>query len=192
MDLTFYITIAGKSTRMGADKAEQILGGKTFLERLTNTISDLGFTPFLITQEDVKVKNNLPCIPDYTPQIGPLGGLYQSLRHAETAYIVYLSCDIPLLPAEVLKLLMKQASSQACSMVCYKNKMYPLIGIYHKSILPVVSHQLKGKNYKMMDLIERVNARGVSVESWVNDEILLNCNNIDDLEKLKDYYNNCL
>lgn len=188
MDLTFYITIAGMSSRMGSDKAKLILGRNTFLQWIMLSIKNMGYQPILITKKQDYTKYDVPSIPDYHPQIGPLGGLYQSLIHAPTSYVCYLSCDIPLLPEQVLQSLMNQAANKPCVIVGFKDRIYPLIGIYHKSILPAITEQIQNKNYKMMDFLQKINKQILPVDAWIDDEILLNCNKPEDLEKLKTYF----
>ena len=188
MDITFYITVAGNSSRMKYDKANLALGEYTFLERMTHAIKKIGYSPILVTKESENTKYGLHSISDNNPQIGPLGGLYQSLKHAPTSYVCYLSCDIPLFPTQVLQALANHAKGLPCTVVSFKERLYPLIGIYHKCILPVITNQIQNGNYKMMDFLERINKQIYPVDAWIHDEILLNCNKPEDLEKLKAYF----
>lgn len=189
MNLTFYITIAGKSSRMGIDKANLMLGDLTFLEWIVNTIKKLGYSPILITKENDYTRYDIPFITDLNPQIGPLGGLYQSLLHAPTSYVCYLSCDTPMLPVQVIESLINQAVNHDNIVVGFKESIYPLIGIYHKSILPVITNKIQNGNYKMMDLLDKINCQIYPIDAWIHEEILLNCNKAEDFEKLKSYYN---
>lgn len=188
MDISFYITTAGKSSRMGADKAHMILGNQTFLERLVATIADLGVFPNIVSKSVDNCPSNLRIILDYTPQIGPLGGLYQALMDAKTEYVCYLSCDMPLLPKQVLCELIQCAKGSLCIVSSYQGKNYPLIAIYHKKLLPVIEHQIQVQNFKMMDLLKAKETQIIDISPWIKDEILLNCNNQEDLEKLKKLY----
>lgn len=188
MDISFYITVAGNSSRMGVDKARMILGNQTFLDRLVATIVDLGFLPNIVSKSVENYLSNLRVILDYTPQIGPLGGLYQALTDAKTDYVCYLSCDIPLLPKQVLSALIQQTKGSLCIVSSYQGKNYPLIAIYHKKLIPVIEHQIQIQNFKMMDLLNANETQIIDISPWIQYEILLNCNNQEDLEKLKKLY----
>ncbi|MBS4041789.1 MAG: molybdenum cofactor guanylyltransferase [Flavobacteriales bacterium] len=173
---------------MGVDKARMILGNQTFLDRLVATIVELGFLPNIVSKSVENYLSNLRVILDYTPQIGPLGGLYQALTDAKTDYVCYLSCDIPLLPKQVLSALIQQTKGSLCIVSSYQGKNYPLIAIYHKKLIQVIEHQIQIQNFKMMDLLNANETQIIDISPWIQDEILLNCNNQEDLEKLKKLY----
>src|SRR5687768_12713078 len=76
------ILAGGLSRRMGQDKANVRLGELTLLERVQQTVRDLGIQPRVIRD-------------DLRPGLGPLGGVYTALRTARAPCVLFLSCDMP-------------------------------------------------------------------------------------------------
>ena len=91
------ILAGGKSLRMGTDKADLILGEKTFLQIQIEKEKQLGI-------EDIQVSGyrgtqcTCPVTPDRIPGKGPLGGLEICLRRAKWEKCLVLSVDVPLVP----------------------------------------------------------------------------------------------
>ncbi|MBI5396389.1 MAG: molybdenum cofactor guanylyltransferase [Verrucomicrobia bacterium] len=95
-DLTLFILAGGLSTRMGRDKARLRLGGRTLLGWIRERIAPMGVTVRVIRR-------------DIVPRCGPLGGIVTGLARCRTTRAVFLSCDMPLVDARLLRRLMRAA-----------------------------------------------------------------------------------
>lgn len=106
-NLDAFILIGGRSSRMGRDKATLEIGGKTFVERARDTISN-AFPASAITLVAARldqVSNDLPVIVDIHKDRGPLGGLDAALKHSTEDCAFILACDMPLVTETSLQFL---------------------------------------------------------------------------------------
>jgi iron complex transport system ATP-binding protein len=100
--LTVFILAGGQSSRMGRDKSRLLLGSKSFLQRIVTTARELDAPVEVVTNDD-------------TPGLGPIGGVMTALNRGECRKALFLSCDMPLISADVLRRL--AASDSAFSFV---------------------------------------------------------------------------
>jgi len=84
-----FILAGGESARMGRDKARLPLGNRSFLQVITETARVLG-APVEVIFDDV------------VPRCGPIGGVLTAFTKHQFDAAVFLSCDLPLVSAELL------------------------------------------------------------------------------------------
>jgi iron complex transport system ATP-binding protein len=95
--LTIFILAGGRSSRMGKDKSRLLIGGKTFLQRITSAARELDAPVELISEDD-------------TPGLGPLGGIATAFRRFRFDRALFLSCDMPLITPEFLRDLLAEGA----------------------------------------------------------------------------------
>lgn len=142
MACSMIILSGGKSSRMGRDKAELLYRGKTFLEIQMEKGRQLGIEDILVSGYKGTLKANV--VPDRFAEQGPLGGLCACLAAAKEEWSLVVTVDMPLIPPEELARLLA-ASSQSCKKaVILKTgeQEQPLIGVYHKSLVPLIEKNL--------------------------------------------------
>jgi iron complex transport system ATP-binding protein len=88
--LIIFILAGGRSSRMGRDKSRLLLGGKTFLQRITSVARELDAPVELITEDE-------------RPGSGPLGGIATAFKRFSFERALFLSCDTPLITPEFLR-----------------------------------------------------------------------------------------
>lgn len=105
-DLTVFILTGGLSARMGRDKARLRLGGKTLVQWIRGRVATLGVPVRCIRR-------------DLVPRCGPLGGVYTGLARCRTARAVFLSCDMPMVDARLLRRLRRLAGEAPAA--CFRH-----------------------------------------------------------------------
>ena len=100
------ILAGGKSARMGIDKADLVLSGRTFLEIQTEKMKTVGVTDIMVSGwwrplPDVRY------VEDMSAGVGPLGGLQACFAAAACEDCLVLSVDVPLIPVSVLTSLLE-------------------------------------------------------------------------------------
>ena len=88
--LAAFILAGGRASRMGRDKSKLVLGGRTFLERISNAARAVAEEVHVI-QEDVQ------------PGAGPLGGILTVCERFKFQKALFLACDMPLVSVELLR-----------------------------------------------------------------------------------------
>ncbi|GAV24578.1 molybdenum cofactor guanylyltransferase [Carboxydothermus islandicus] len=187
-NLTVAILAGGKSSRMGQNKALLPLGPMKIIEHLVTNLRPIASELLLIANTDEYAFLNLPVYRDRFPGQGPLAGIETALRFAVNEKVYITACDLPLLPAEIPMFLAENTEDNDVTVLAYKGKIEPLIGIYRKSIYPVVEKHLILQKNKIIDFYPQVKVRIINFEqlpeNLQREEFLLNVNTPADYEKL--------
>jgi molybdopterin-guanine dinucleotide biosynthesis protein A len=161
--MTFEVCIlaGGLSRRMGRDKARMRLGGRTLLGHARAVAAQAGL-PARVIRKDV------------VPRCGPLGGVVTVLRSSRAAAAVFLSCDLPLISASALRVLI-QHYRRGNRPVFYADAEqgvgFPFaLGVAQ---LPLVERQLARAQFSLQHLAGVVRALRLAIPSrerwrWLN------------------------
>jgi molybdopterin-guanine dinucleotide biosynthesis protein A len=84
---------------MGRDKARLRVGGRTLLQRSGDAARALGIPVRVIRR-------------DHVPRCGPLGGVCTALQKSSSEVLLFLSCDMPCVRAELLKRLLSRLTAR--------------------------------------------------------------------------------
>lgn len=154
-DISLIILAGGRSSRMGTDKADLLYQGKTFLEIQLKKAAALKIPDLVISGYRGSRRLDCPVLPDAQPERGPLGGLSTCLGAVRNEWALVLAVDAPLVPVTELEKLIDAASmcgEPACIVSCGGNQ-HPLIGLYHRSLIPAMQEELthgKGSVFAML------------------------------------------
>lgn len=153
---------------MGEDKSLLTINGHTFTEHAYKTISPL--IQSCIVSSNNPGNNISDCIrvPDLYENIGPMGGIYSSLLNSGFEENLVISCDTPFIGTEVYQQLISEKRNADIIIAKHNTKVNPLIGIYSKSVLPVLKQQIDKKNFKIFSMLELTNYRTADVSSVKN------------------------
>jgi len=136
----------GKSKRMGTDKAELILEGKTFLTHMLEKVGALGITDRYISGHDPKGEEAVTVWDEFTDR-GPLGGIHACMKVLKTPYCLVLPVDAPTLPVEILEKLLcahEDALDKEKVLIWeHGERKEPLIALYPVSMMETIEHLIK-------------------------------------------------
>lgn len=104
------ILVGGKSTRMGSDKAFLDYHGKPQYAFLADILRGLGIETYIScrTEQADEFIDNQKVITDTFLDLGPYGAILSAFRHDPNAAWLVLACDLPLLDANTLQLLIEK------------------------------------------------------------------------------------
>jgi|APTNR8051073442_1049403.scaffolds.fasta_scaffold00555_9 molybdopterin-guanine dinucleotide biosynthesis protein A len=165
-----FILAGGKSQRMGTDKGLRVLCGKPMIAYLLDTLYlTLGshFPIGIITQEKNYSQFNVPLLPDLIADKGPMGGLFTALTHSESAYVLLLSCDMPLVSTDILTALIQALPTawSDCIIAQTPERIHPLLGIYHQRLREKVQDNIHHNHLKMMPFIRANHPHFLNMET---------------------------
>lgn len=186
MDLTIGILSGGKSIRMGADKAKLLYKNKTFLE---NLVDEFKGYPIIISNNNSDTDiEGYKIVRDKYENIGPIAGILEILKEAETENVFIVGVDMQFMTLEVAEFLSTYASSDnRIITIEHDGKLNPLGSIYPKSIIPILEKRITNKEYKLMDLLYDEDAKRVPLKYSKFDSIILsNINYPSQYKKLID------
>jgi len=156
-----YILAGGKSSRMGQDKGLMIVNHQPMISYIISFLATMSLPIHIITAEKSYMRFGLPLIADTIPNMGPLGGLYTALQHAQSPYVLLLSCDMPLLNTKILTPLLSDQEKDR--LLCYKlgEQIFPFPACYHVSLKTEVLKFLHEKKLKITTFLKEMNARSI-------------------------------
>ncbi|MHA1642777.1 MAG: molybdenum cofactor guanylyltransferase [Promethearchaeota archaeon] len=212
--LAILILIGGKSTRFGIEKAVIDVLGKPLILHQIETLAKFDQDIFLVAhsgeqvfkyQKKIKFPKEVHFIVDdreiinNSKTFSPILGIYSGFKELnklgfEKAFL--LSCDMPLIKAEVIEYMIKESVGYDCCIPRWKNGfLEPFFAIY-----PVnkgfnrIKEILKREDYGLLDLLdESWKIKYILVEETIQplDENLTTLINIKgpiDIAKLMKYF----
>ncbi len=200
-DVTCIILAGGKSSRMGRNKALMKLGDKTVIERMIDIVDPVFEKKILITNtpEDFKFLG-LSVYEDVYKYKGPLAGIHSGLLHSQTEKNFVISCDIPLMSAEMIKYIVEFPSESPVTICEAAGYLQPLAGVYSKKIFNDLDKHLKDfeklsaegkikhkKNCGMHEFLDSIPPEIIHPEGldFYSDDLFINMNNPEDYEQIK-------
>jgi molybdopterin-guanine dinucleotide biosynthesis protein A len=103
-----FVLAGGRSSRMGREKALVELGGRTLAARAVDLLGSSGLTATIAGARS-DLQDLAPVILYEAPDRGPLGGICAAMASTEAEFAVFIPVDLPLLPASLLKYLLRDA-----------------------------------------------------------------------------------
>jgi molybdopterin-guanine dinucleotide biosynthesis protein A len=187
------ILAGGKSRRFGSNKALAPWFTGYVIDAVVQAAMGACQEVIIIANEPEPYSySGLPVFPDILPGLGPLAGLQSALCHAKAEKIFLLGCDMPLLNPELLNLMWEIPTWAPVVIPGTPRGLEPLHAIYHKSLLPIVDHQINSGNLSLQSLVRDIPCHIVSpadiLKVCPSFECLSSVNTPGDLAKLKRHY----
>ncbi len=182
--ITGAIIAGGRSKRLGTDKALIYFKGKKLIEYAIELMQAFTNEIVISANKNKYTEYSFPVVPDNYPDLGPISGLEAVLKHSRTRKNMVVPCDTPFLSTELYETLINFSETYDAVVPRTANgKTEPLIAVYSKDILPVISQQIKKHDYKLQHLLKAINTKFVLIDNKHN---LSNINTISDLNNISD------
>lgn len=153
------IIAGGKSSRMGFPKGLLLLNDFTFTDHIIYNTSVFD-RQFISANTELYNGFNCNIIADKQKDKGPLGALQACLCACESEYVFFIPCDMPFISEETVFNLYNRLDKNSDAVVFKANgKVFPTVGIYRKTVLNAVENQLESGNYRMMELLDKINTQ---------------------------------
>ncbi len=180
-NLTGIILAGGKSSRMGKDKSFLTIDGKTFIQRQAEKLQQFCSEIIISTDNDeINIPNTLK-VSDIYKNCGPIGGLYAGLKHSTNEFAFVLTVDTPLVSDELISFIVNNSDGFDVTVSAFNEKIHPLIGMYHKSVVSILENEIKNENYKVLKFIEKTSFQILDTSNFLKDNYF----NINTLNEYK-------
>ena len=135
------VLAGGRGNRIGGNKANMVLAGRTLAGRAVDSLRRAGLDPFVVTKRDrpVEIEGVEVLFEADEPQ-HPLAGLAAAIREAGGRRVVVLACDLPLLPVTYLGWLAGQTDGAVVPRV--GAQVQPLAALYGPGDLETIEAAL--------------------------------------------------
>ncbi|GAA4654999.1 molybdenum cofactor guanylyltransferase [Anaerocolumna aminovalerica] len=196
MEITVGILAGGKSTRMGINKAFLPFRETSFIETIAEECED--FSKIILSVNDLETYKNIgyELVQDEKSGFGPLEGVYQILKKADTKFALILAADMPYINKNFLNkfcscldnpvlLRNDQGEMPGCIVLRADNMLEPLCSLYSRTTLPFLKEMREQEEHKLRMLYERVYTRYIDIESLgYTKQIITNINTQEEYKKI--------
>ena len=139
-NLPALILAGGRSSRMGQNKADLPLAGKTILGHVVDRLAPQVISIVLNAPEASENIRGLRLVPDLRPgQAGPLEGVLAGLfdlqaQDTDASHLVTVPCDSPFLPLDLVAHLKADAGPETIAVATSDGRTHPVFALWPKSI----------------------------------------------------------
>ncbi|MGQ0287237.1 molybdenum cofactor guanylyltransferase MobA [Pasteurellaceae bacterium 22721_9_1] len=190
MTISAVILAGGLARRMqGADKGLQLLQGKPLIqhiiERLSQQTSHISINANRSQEEYAQF--GFPVFADQLADFqGPLSGIQTALSQAETDYLLFVPCDCPFLPLDLLEKL-KSAVQNNAVLAAYATdgeREHPTFCLLsHQLAQPLADYLTQGER-RMLQFMRQHNA--IAVPFAEQKHAFRNFNTLQELEEMNE------
>lgn len=173
--LTMVILAGGKSSRMGKNKANLILGNKKIIDLMIHKGQELGFGEILLSGYEEE-RQGTRTVPDILRGRGPLGGIHGSLCASENPWAFVLPVDCPGIGTATIANMVETHFSNGHEVTLLRNggRIQPLIGIYPKEFASTIESLILWGSAPVFRALDRVKWQAYPLEA--GQPLILNLN----------------
>ncbi len=157
---TTVILAGGLGTRIGGDKALQLLQGRPLLDWVLEVVQPQGDEVLISANSHPEryARCGYRVIADrMTDYAGPLAGLQAAMMAAACEWVASVPCDAPFLPHDLIARLHAAINGGAeASVAVTDGRRQPAIALYHRSTLPKLNAYLASDGRKMAAWLENL------------------------------------
>lgn len=181
--VTGVILAGGRGSRMGGeDKGLMLWQNKPLYQHVLQRLQPQVTTVWINANRNIEVyqQSGLPVISDtLTDFPGPLAGMLAALQQAETEWIVFTSCDTPLLPDNLVQHLWRHKGAASVVWACTEERDHPTLALLHRSLAGSLQHYLDSGDRKLMLFLQQAGGQGILFDQA--EAAFRNFNHLDDL-----------
>jgi molybdenum cofactor guanylyltransferase len=171
IEITAYILAGGQSSRIGFDKLLTQVNNNNLLEKTIKSCSLIIKTVKIVAKEKTKFAQfpNEILIDSHSAD-GPLAGIIAALEDCSKEFCFITAADFFDLNSHIISTIINEYANEQYLGMFINGMRQPLCGIYHKSSLHTMKKSAGESNYKMSDVLKKLNARFVktNIAPWRN------------------------
>jgi len=169
LDVGCIVLAGGKGLRLGQDKALEVIGDRSLLERVVFHLSSLNSNIIIVTAFKRSFSQligypKLKVITDIYPDRGPMGGIYTGLKASDSFYNLVVACDMPFLNQALLHYMIQVSVGFDLVVPRLRDMVEPLHAVYSKGCLAPIESLLKQDNPNLRQLFTSIKVRYVEAE----------------------------
>ena len=182
-DFTGIVLAGGKSSRFGENKALAHFRNKNLLEHSISLLRHFCSEIIISAGNQDYEELGFKVVRDEIPDIGPIGGIYSTLKVSKNKYNLVLACDVPYASKSLFEQIIKKHENHTAVIPVHNRKIEPLIACYSKDILPFLTQNINKQNYKLRDVLSEAGVFYLDVSNIKSDNFI-NINTQADIENL--------
>ena len=186
ISISGFILAGGKSRRMGTDKALLAFQGKPLLEHMIKLVEPFCDNIAISGQNFDYSTFGTKMIPDLYADCGPIAGVFSALKYSVSDWNLLVSVDVPFVNEELFLFLISNIGDYDCIIPKNISGVEPLIGLYHGRILPVIEELIKSGDYRLTNLLSKLNTRYLDCNDLIKKypRLFMNINRLEDYQSI--------
>lgn len=186
--ISAFILIGGKSERFGSEKWRANINGKSVLNRIWDAC--MHFEERVVIGKEKPKNFKKPFICDQLEIQAPINGLYTAIQYSQHDWIQLVSCDLPLIEADVFQMLWNSNAQESDIVIPFSNNRYQVTcALYHKRTLNYLESAINENDFSLLSLIKNLKITKVNFNS---DKRFWNMNTKKNLGEISNYLANKL
>ncbi|MEJ7710272.1 MAG: molybdenum cofactor guanylyltransferase [Pyrinomonadaceae bacterium] len=167
-ELQGFILIGGRSSRMGSDKSQLLIGQRSFVDRISEALYGITNGVSLVGENTFCDASPLPLIPDLRPHWSALGGIESALANCRQPWAVIVACDLPFVTSNFLRSLASHREGyDAVAPVQRCGRPQPLCAFYSRdTCLQTIDELITHGERRPLELLRKVKTNYVDEQSW--------------------------
>lgn len=158
-DLTGFVLVGGRSSRMGRDKALLPFGSVPMAAHVAGVVKQVVTSVFLVGPPAVYGCLGFDVLPDRYPDFGPVGAIAAALAATTSEWNLIVGCDLPRITTAVLRQVHEAAldSGASCAYAAAPDgHEQPLCGVYHVSTLNAFESAVARGEHRLMQVASQL------------------------------------
>lgn len=181
------VLAGGTSRRMGEDKASIRFQGISFLDHVCRNLEVHCDQLIISSNNPQHDRKKYIRIQDTLKDAGPLAGILSAMSAKDKSNYIVMTVDSPLVSEELIHYLIDNHDETSIGTVLKsEGKLYPLLGIYHKDIKPLLEEYLNKEERRVMGFLDQLNIQTLEVPKHLK-YMIRNFNRPEDLKFLEHY-----
>lgn len=185
------ILAGGLARRMqGAEKGLQLLAGKPLISTILDRLSPQIDTIWLNVNREIERYQQLyPQLPFYRDNLtdfqGPLSGMLSGFEHIDSKYLLFVPCDTPFFPSNLLKKLYTALTINQAQ-IAYAHdgeRAHPTFALVHRSVAEPLRAYLASGERRLLYFFQT--QKSVAVDFLDQSQAFQNFNTLEDLAQFK-------
>jgi molybdopterin-guanine dinucleotide biosynthesis protein A len=186
--ITGIILAGGKSSRMGKDKGYCTIKGKPMVMYAVDLLSQVCDNIIISSNNPDYKQFGYTVVEDEIKNIGPLGGIYSGLKQSTTQHNFFLSCDMPMVSAELVQYILSSKEGFDAVIPTWNNFPEPMCAYYNKDIFESLDNFIQKGQYKLQNVVKSLHHKMLEITRdlpFYNDQLFTNVNSEADLNNLQ-------
>jgi molybdenum cofactor guanylyltransferase len=161
--MTSIILAGGKSSRLGRNKALQVVAGKSLIQWVIDRLAIISTEIIMVTAhgEPIPCSSHVPVrtLGDIHPEMGPLGGIHSGLTASSGSQAIVVGCDTPFLNIGLLRYMAQICPTYDIVVPRIREMVEPLCAVYSKNCIEPIQELFKHNGLRIIELFAMVTVR---------------------------------
>ncbi len=161
------VLAGGESRRFGRDKAHAMLGGKSLISYVVETLQGLFEDVLIVANQPLVYEGfDVTVVSDIVKGAGSLGGLLTALVHAKEEHCFVVACDMPFLKADLIRTMIGRCEGFDVVVPTVRGDLQPLHAIYSKRCVGPIQEMIAEGEFRIFDFYPQVLTLRLEERIW--------------------------